>query len=106
MTLGQRRPTDCGASLWVIMKPRERGGHSPRWTAEPEKINNKYPPMKMERTECQETLTCEVQTPVNCPEEQHSEQGESLKSRVIKMLLPQKHKYSVIRQQSWLCRGN
>jgi hypothetical protein len=36
--LVQRRPTDCGASLGVITKPRERGGHSPRWAAEPEKI--------------------------------------------------------------------
>jgi hypothetical protein len=28
--------------LWrvVITKPRERGGHSPRWAAEPEKITN------------------------------------------------------------------
>jgi hypothetical protein len=32
------RPTDRGASC-VITKPRrERGGHSPRWAAEPEKI--------------------------------------------------------------------
>jgi hypothetical protein len=31
-------PTDCGASLCVITKPRERGDHSPRWAAEPEKI--------------------------------------------------------------------
>jgi hypothetical protein len=31
-------PTDCGASLCVIKKPRERGGHKPRWAAEPEKI--------------------------------------------------------------------
>jgi hypothetical protein len=31
-------PTDCGASLCVIRKPRGRGGHSPRWSAEPEKI--------------------------------------------------------------------
>jgi hypothetical protein len=30
--------TDCGASLCVIKKPRERGGHSPRWASEPEKI--------------------------------------------------------------------
>jgi hypothetical protein len=35
--LVQRSPTDCGASLCVITKPRERG-HSPRWAAEPEKI--------------------------------------------------------------------
>jgi hypothetical protein len=32
-------PTNCGASLCVIKKPRERGGHSPRWATEPEKIN-------------------------------------------------------------------
>jgi hypothetical protein len=35
--LVQRSPTDCGASC-VIKKPRGRGGHSPRWAAEPEKI--------------------------------------------------------------------
>jgi hypothetical protein len=33
-----KKPSDCVASLCVITKPRERGGHSPRWTAEPEKI--------------------------------------------------------------------
>jgi hypothetical protein len=33
----QEDPTDCGASF-VIKKPRERGGHSPRWAAEPDKI--------------------------------------------------------------------
>jgi hypothetical protein len=37
-SLVHRSPTDCGASLWLIKKPRERGGHSPRWAAEPEKI--------------------------------------------------------------------
>jgi hypothetical protein len=31
-------PTDCGASLCVIKKPRERGGHIPHWAAEPEII--------------------------------------------------------------------
>jgi hypothetical protein len=31
-------PTDCGAPLCVIKKARERGGQSPRWAAEPEKI--------------------------------------------------------------------
>jgi hypothetical protein len=30
---------DCGASLCVIKKPREAGGHSPLWAAEPEKKN-------------------------------------------------------------------
>jgi hypothetical protein len=35
-------PTECGTSLCVIKKPRRRGGHSPRWAAEPEKINNNY----------------------------------------------------------------
>jgi hypothetical protein len=36
-SLVQRSPTDGGASLCVITNPRERGGHSPRWAAEPEK---------------------------------------------------------------------
>jgi hypothetical protein len=35
-SLVQGSPTDCGASLCVIKKPRERGGHIPRWAAEPE----------------------------------------------------------------------
>jgi hypothetical protein len=39
-SLVQRSPTDCGASLFVIKKPCERGGHSPRWVAEPVKIKN------------------------------------------------------------------
>jgi 6-phosphogluconate dehydrogenase len=41
-----------------------------------------YPPMKMEQTECSETLAYKIQTPGNYPEEsiQHSEHGESLKS--------------------------
>jgi hypothetical protein len=37
-SLVQKSPTDCGASLCAIKKPRYRGGHSPRWAAEPEKI--------------------------------------------------------------------
>jgi hypothetical protein len=37
-SLVQRISTDCGAPLSVIKKPRGRGGHSPRWAAEPEKI--------------------------------------------------------------------
>jgi hypothetical protein len=38
LSLIQRSPTDCGSSLCVIKKPRERGGHSPCWAAESEKI--------------------------------------------------------------------
>ena len=36
-------------------------------------------------TECSETSACKIQTPANYPEEsiQHSEQGESLKSRMF-----------------------
>jgi hypothetical protein len=34
----QRSPINWGASLCVIKKPRLRGGYSPRWAAEPEKI--------------------------------------------------------------------
>jgi hypothetical protein len=39
--------------------------------------------MKMEQTECSETLAHKIQTPGNYPEEsiQHSEHGVSLKSR-------------------------
>jgi hypothetical protein len=45
----QRSPADGDASLCVITKPHGRGGHSPRWAAEPEKIiinnnnNNGWP---------------------------------------------------------------
>jgi hypothetical protein len=40
--------------------------------------------MKMEETERSETLACKIQTPGNYPEDsiQHSEHGESLKSRI------------------------
>jgi len=40
--------------------------------------------MKMEQTECSETSAYKFQTPGNYPEEsiQHSEHGESLKSRI------------------------
>jgi hypothetical protein len=43
-----------------------------------------YLPMKMEQTECSETSVYKLQTPGNYPEEntQHSEHGESLKSRM------------------------
>ena len=42
-----------------------------------------YLPMKMEQTECSETSVYKIQTPRNYPEEniQHTEHGESLKSR-------------------------
>ena len=41
--------------------------------------------MKMEQTECSETSAYKIQTPGNYPEEniQHTEQGESLKSRIV-----------------------
>jgi len=44
-----------------------------------------YKPMKMEQTECSETSAYKIQTPGNYPEEsiQHSEYGESLKSRIL-----------------------
>ena len=35
-SLVQRSPTDCGASLCVIKKRREWGGHGPRWAAAPQ----------------------------------------------------------------------
>jgi hypothetical protein len=39
-SLVQRILTDCGESLCVIKKHRERGSHSPHWTAVPEKIKS------------------------------------------------------------------
>jgi len=49
------------------------------------KFLHTYPPMKMEHTVCSETLAYKIQTPGNYQEEskQHSEVGESLKSRII-----------------------
>jgi hypothetical protein len=46
-SLVQRSPTDCGASLYVIKKPRKQGGRSPRWATEPKKIINKWKMYKM-----------------------------------------------------------
>ena len=48
-----------------------------------------YPSMKMEQTEWSETLAYKIQKPRNYPEEsiQHTEHGESLKSRKILKLL-------------------
>ena len=48
----------------------------------------RYPPMKIEQTECSETSAYKIQTPGNYPEEstQHSEHGESLKSRIVQPL--------------------
>jgi hypothetical protein len=45
--------------------------------------------MKMEQTECSETLAYELQTPGNQPEEsiQHSKHGENLKSKINFMLV-------------------
>ena len=46
-----------------------------------------YPPMKMEQKVCSEILAYKIQTPGNYPEEsiQHSEYGESLKSRRVNL---------------------
>ena len=50
------------------------------------KLLHTYLSMKMEQTECSETSTYKIQTPVSYPEEsiQYSEHGESLKSRIHK----------------------
>jgi len=51
---------------------------------EPNQILHTYLPMKMEHKECSETSEYKIETPGNYPEEsiQHSEHGESLKSRI------------------------
>jgi len=56
-------------------------------------MKNTYLPMKMEQTECSETSEYKIQTPGNHPEEriQHSEHGESLKSRIKIFFLSLKH---------------
>ena len=48
-----------------------------------------YLPMKMEQTGCSETSAYKLQTPGNYPKEniQHTQHGESLKSRKTKTLL-------------------
>jgi hypothetical protein len=48
-------------------------------------ILHTYPPMKMEQTECSETLARRIQMPGNYPEEsiQHSDNGKSLKSSIV-----------------------
>jgi len=40
-SLVQRSPTDYGASLCVIEKPQEWGGHDPRWVAAPQQRKKK-----------------------------------------------------------------
>jgi hypothetical protein len=56
-------------------------------------ILHNYPPTKMEQTECSETSAYKIQPPGNYPEEdiQHSEHGESLKSRKPKYYLELGH---------------
>jgi hypothetical protein len=53
-----------------------------------------YLPIKMEQTECSKKSAYKIQTPANYPEEniQHTEHGESLKSRTFK-----KDSYEAIR---------
>jgi hypothetical protein len=48
----------------------------------------------MEQTECSETSAYKIQTPGNYPEEniQHTEHGESLKSRIHILLMKAHHK--------------
>jgi hypothetical protein len=54
-------------------------------------ILHTYPPMKMEQPECSEMSAYKIQMLGNNPEEsiQHSEHGESLKSRTDQMFVQQ-----------------
>ena len=59
-------------------------------------------PMKMEQTECSETSAYKLQTPGNYPKEsiQHTEHGESLKSKSVSINTPpfhSKHQIALIR---------
>jgi hypothetical protein len=53
--------------------------------------------MKIEQTECSETLAYKLQMPVKHPEEimQHPEQGESLKSRILPLVAVQSDTFAV-----------
>jgi hypothetical protein len=55
--------------------------------------------MKMEQIECSETSAYKIQTPGNHPEEniQHTEHGESLKSKSLFTYLPMKMEQTVFR---------
>jgi len=85
-----RKSVQCGwtdttkviISFHSFVKPRK---HTWRGTVTKRGSLHTYPPMKMEQTECFETSAYKIQTPGNYSEEsiQHSEQGESLKSRII-----------------------
>jgi hypothetical protein len=48
---------DCLASLFVINKPCGRGGRSPRWAAEPQKIINNDNVMPLDRLSISTILT-------------------------------------------------
>jgi hypothetical protein len=63
--------------------------------------------MKTEQTECSETSAYKIQTPGNYPEEniQHTEHGESLKSRMIIIIIIRKT-YNKCSQQSRQRRRN
>ena len=62
--------------------------------------------MKMEQTECSETLAYKFQMPGNYPEEsiQHSEQSESLKSIIIQLclieVLERRHRETQFKQEN------
>jgi hypothetical protein len=51
--------------------------------------------MKMEQTECSETSAYQIQMPGNYPEDsiQHSEHGESFKSRICNVCLVDQHPF-------------
>jgi len=79
---GQSTETSCEGSR-LTLRPTsgcvKEIGHAPSRVHS----TRTYLPMKMEQTECSETSEFKIQTPGNNPKEsiQHSEHGESLKSR-------------------------
>jgi hypothetical protein len=55
----------------------------------------------MEQTECSETSAHKIQTPGNYPEEniQHTEHGESLKSKILQLLGPTVKNFQTFQQR-------
>jgi hypothetical protein len=78
-----------GISDWLRLFLSQTFSHINTATFSTPVILHTYPPMKMEETECSKMLPYKIQTPGNYPEEsvQHSENSESLKSRINKIYL-------------------
>jgi len=86
------------SSYWLRLFSSQTFSHINTPTFSNPVILHTYPPMKMEQIECSEMTAYKIQTQGNYPEEsiQHSEHGESLKSRIINLLQCFKNGYDLM----------